>query len=93
MAADHSQNDLIVAPGADPRSIRLSFPGIQTVRIDSHGDLVLSLPGGDVRQFKPKGYQEINGRKEPVDANFVALGKKEIGFQLAPYDRSKPVID
>ncbi len=84
--------DLIVAPGADTHSIRLSFPGIKALRIDTNGDLVLNLPGGEVRQFKPKAYQEIDGRKVPVDANFVALANKEIGFQLARYDRSKPLI-
>ena len=42
--------DFVVAPGADPRAIRVAFKGNQTASIDSQGDLVLSIAGKEVVQ-------------------------------------------
>jgi len=38
--------DWVVAPGADPASIRFAFSGASTMRVDEHGDLVLAAAGG-----------------------------------------------
>ena len=50
--------DLVVAPGADPSRIRLSFAGADRLRLDEAGHLVLETPAGEVRQLKPHVYQE-----------------------------------
>ena len=84
--------DLVVSPGADPRAIRLSFPGVESMKLDPNGDLVLSLPGGDVRQHKPVSYQWIGGRRQPVETRFVLRGNREASFELARFDHSRPVI-
>jgi hypothetical protein len=39
--------DFIVAPGADPATIRLSTASAREVRVDRRGDLVLDTPGGE----------------------------------------------
>lgn len=49
--------DLVVAPGADPTAIRLSFQGADALEIDEQGDLVLHTAAGDVREHKPVVYQ------------------------------------
>ena len=64
--------DFVVAPGADPGAIRLSFLGAglaptrdgrpqgAPLRIDPHGgDLIVGLSGGEVRFHKPLVYQLI----------------------------------
>src|SRR5262249_14514600 len=51
--------DFLVAPGADPRAIRLGFTGADRVGVDGHGDLVLHTGAGVVRQQKPSVYQEV----------------------------------
>ena len=38
--------DLVVAPGADPNAITLRFEGVEKLRIDAQGDLVLDTSGG-----------------------------------------------
>ena len=53
--------DLVVAPGADPGAIALSFEGVERLRIDAQGDLVLHTSGGQIRQHKPLVYQEVDG--------------------------------
>ena len=61
--------DFMVAPGADPRAIRLRFVeatrpvaqngrgGLRSLRIDPQGDLVLRIDGGQIRFHKPVVYQ------------------------------------
>ena len=83
--------DFVLAPGADPRDIDLKFDGADRVEIDAKGDLVLHACGRDIRQPKPTVYQEANGRRE-VAGRYVRKGKNRIGFALAAYDRSLPLI-
>lgn len=55
--------DFVVAPGADPRAIKLSFGGARHVRIDpATGDLVLTAGSGEVRFRKPVVYHEPQQR-------------------------------
>ncbi len=84
--------DLVVEPGADPRGITLSFEGVERLRIDAQGDLVLDTPGGEIRQHKPLVYQEVDGVRREIAGAYVLNGGREVGFQVAAYDRSKPLI-
>lgn len=68
--------DFVVAPGADPQQIRLCFDAgerRQTTapRLAENGDLVLRTAAGEVRQQRPVAYQEIDGRRRPVAAEYV----------------------
>ena len=50
--------DFVVAPGADPNQIKLSFAGADGMRVDAaSGDLVLNLGDDEVRFHKPAVYQ------------------------------------
>jgi len=40
--------DFVVAPGADAKAIRLKIDGARKMRINSRGDLVLSVAEGEV---------------------------------------------
>jgi uncharacterized repeat protein (TIGR02543 family) len=75
--------DLIVAPGAVPSRIRIKA---RSARIDRKtGDLVLQ---DTTRQRKPvilQGNKTIAGR-------FKQIGPSTFGFEIAAYDRSKPLI-
>ena len=87
------EHDFIVAPGADPRSIRISFDGPDEVEIDTQGNLVLETSTGEVRLRKPVIYQEINGRRQSVSGGyFLNPESRVVGFQLAAYDNSKPLV-
>jgi hypothetical protein len=65
--------DLVLAPGADPRQIELSFEGAKRLRLDADGDLVVSIAGGDVIEHKPVIYQDIGGGRQRV-AGSTRLG-------------------
>jgi uncharacterized repeat protein (TIGR01451 family) len=84
--------DFSVAPNADPRTIRLGFDSGVSLRIGTNGDLVLGVAGEDIRQLKPVIYQEIEGRRQLVDGNFVLFGKREAGFEIGTYDHLRTLV-
>ena len=87
--------DLVVAPGADPSAIVLGFAGSDDVAI-SDGVLVIGTPEGDVMQHRPYVYQEVGGERRTVDGRVVDLGRYDgearIGFEVAAYDRTCPLV-
>jgi len=84
--------DFEVQAGADPDLIGLVFEGMQSVALDSHGNLVIRMPRGDVVQRAPAAYQEQAGVRRPVHAAFVVHEDGVVGFQVASYDPSQPLI-
>ncbi|MFI5097235.1 MAG: SBBP repeat-containing protein [Candidatus Acidiferrales bacterium] len=84
--------DFVVAPGADPRAIRLDLEGARHLRISGRGDVVLSVPGGEVLLQKPVVYQIVRGERREIKGRY-ALGKNhEVTFSVPSYDRSEPLI-
>jgi hypothetical protein len=84
--------DFIVAPGADPRVITLAFEGAGALTVSTEGDLVLQTRGGELRLRKPLIYQEVGGAKRSVPGGYVVKGERGVGFQVAAYDGTKPLI-
>ncbi len=90
--------DFIVAPNRDPRKIRLGFSGVRGLSIDKTGALVLETDAGEIRQQPPVAYQEIDGRRQAVEAAYVLKKQREVGLKVGNYDPSKtlvidPVVD
>jgi uncharacterized repeat protein (TIGR01451 family) len=85
--------DFVVAPGADPTVITLAFSGVSSLEMDSVGDLVLRADNEEIRLHKPYVYQEVHGVRQPISASYKRLGSEpKVGFQIAAYDASKPLI-
>ncbi|WP_445635180.1 Beta-propeller repeat protein [Nostoc sp. DSM 114161] len=83
--------DFIVAPGGNSENIRLRVAGASKLEIDQQGNLLLHTPKGVIRQHRPIIYQQINGNKQPIAGGYVLLGKQEVGFKIAAYDRKQPL--
>jgi uncharacterized protein (TIGR03437 family) len=84
--------DLVVAPGADARTISLEFSGAEKIEIDGRGDLVFALPGGTVRHRKPSIYQMSGRQRHEIGGRFVLSGKSGVRFEVPNYDRHLPLI-
>ena len=84
--------DFIVSPGANPGVIALGFEGLTGMRVDEKGDLLLRTDAGEIRQSKPIVYQQIDGARRIVPASYLIKGKNQVAFQIANYDRSKPLV-
>jgi centrosomal CEP192-like protein/beta-propeller repeat-containing protein len=61
--------DFVVAPGADPRAIRMEIEGSKKVNLDDHGDLVVDMGDGEVRFHKPVVYQPVKSGQSAVASN------------------------
>lgn len=84
--------DFIVAPGMDPDRIDLAFNGIEAMRLDRAGNLVLETASGELVQHKPVLFQQVDGRRRPVQGGYRLLGGNRVGFEVAAYDTSKPLV-
>jgi hypothetical protein len=84
--------DFVVAPGADPRTIKLSFKGARKLELEANGDLLLQTGDGTIRQQKPLIYQEVNGGRQEVAGGYILKGQRGVGFRVGEYDRSKPLV-
>jgi uncharacterized repeat protein (TIGR01451 family) len=83
--------DFQVAPGADPSQAQLEFDGAQKVEL-SAGSLILKGDGGSLLFAAPSVYQEIDGRRQPVDGRFALRASNRVGFDVGPYDHSRELI-
>src|SRR5277367_1189381 len=72
--------DFIVAPHAKAEAIRLRFAKSGKLKLDDDGDLHIIAKNGKITLRKPLVYQEIQGRREPVEGHFALLAEKTIGF-------------
>jgi hypothetical protein len=84
--------DLVVAPGADPRRITLAFDGVRKLSLDPSGRLVLETSEGDLVQHAPVIYQDIGGTRRQVDGRYVLRASRRVGFEVARYDTTRPLI-
>ena len=83
--------DLVIAPGADPRAIALSFEGAASPALDDQGDLVLLTSVGPVRLRKPVVYQEAGGIRKEIAGGYI-LRENCVGFRLGAYDARQPLV-
>jgi hypothetical protein len=84
--------DFVVRPGADPRAIALQFDGARTVRVDANGELVIGLDGGEIRHRRPVIYQEVSGRRQPIEGRYHVTASKTVTFIVGEYDRRRALV-
>jgi Cep192 domain 4/Beta-propeller repeat len=95
--------DFVVAPGADPKSIRLKFDGQSRLQVEkSSGDLVLNSTAGEIRFHRPLVYQppartdssSSRSRRRTVAGRYVLVASNEVSFRVGRHDpRRELVID
>ena len=83
--------DFDVAPLADPSQIAVSFDGAQAVRIDSNGNLTLTVGDGEIGFRPPVAYQERRGMREVVAARYDVDADGVVRFALGEYDPARPL--
>ncbi len=80
--------DFVVKPGADPGRIELAYEGAESLALDDDGGIALSAA---IRQRRPRVYQEIAGRRVEIEARY-RIREGRAGFEVARYDRSRPLV-
>lgn len=84
--------DFVVAPGVSPQAIQLQFDGVQTMRVDDRGSLVLSTVNGTLEQHRPVVYQINGSTRHLVEGRYVLLAHNRVAFEIGTYDKSKPLV-
>lgn len=84
--------DFIVAPGADPNTIRLAFDGADQLTLDDRGNLIVEIEGNEVVLRAPFVYQESESTRQTISGRYVVNSEHQIGFEVASYDVSEPLI-
>jgi len=84
--------DFAVAPGHDPGEIAFAVNGASKVAIGRHGELLARTPRGELCLDAPTIYQPgPDGARRTVAGGYTIDGSR-VGFRVAPYDHSKPLI-
>lgn len=84
--------DFIVRPGSDPARIRVAFDGTERLRLDRDGNLIAKTAAGEVVQSAPVVYQDGPQGRTTISGKYALKGRREIGFEIGPYDRSRPLV-
>jgi Beta-propeller repeat len=84
--------DFVVAPGANPRAIRLGFEGADRIELSADGDLLLHVGAASLRFGKPVVYQHVGGARREIQGGWVRDGAAIVGFQIATYDPSEALV-
>jgi hypothetical protein len=87
-----------LAAGADPSQIRLAWNGAGGAALDEDGALVLTTPGGTLRESAPVAWQDAGaGQRRAVEVRFALLADgtdgrpMEVGLTLGAYDPTRPL--
>jgi hypothetical protein len=81
--------DFVIAPGADPTQIELSFDGAERLRVDADGNLLVSIPEGEIVEHTPVIYQDLDGMRRRVAGGYELKSRHTVAFKLAAYDSRK----
>lgn len=87
--------DFVVAPQAEAATIRMRYAGIDGAQLLPSGELQLQADGGVMLLRKPLIYQDIGGRRVPVQGGYVVQrrGKGvDVAFRLGDYDREHTLV-
>src|SRR5262249_8455664 len=85
------KSEYLVAPGADPSQIRFQFEDAERISV-SEGALVVHGHGAEFRECSPDTYQEGRHGREPVHASYRIFDDGSVGFNVANYDNTRPLI-
>ena len=84
--------DFLLRPGADPNRIRVRFDGTRKLALEANGDVRIETAAGAMELRLPLVYQEAAGVRKRIEGRYRLRAANEIGFELAAYDTSKPLV-
>ena len=73
-------------------AIQVEYEGVESLRVDGDGDLVLSTAAGELRQKRPVAYQETAGGRVEVKVGYRLKADRRVAFELARYDAGRRLV-
>ena len=87
---DRIKSEFAVAPGADPRLIRLEYS--RTLSIAANGDLIARSAGSELRERAPEIFQETAAGRVQIAGRYRLIDERTAGFEVGRYDASLPLV-
>jgi hypothetical protein len=85
------EHDFVLAPGADSSAIALRFTGMRNLQLTPAGDLLIQTAQASIEFHRPFAYQQTSKGKAEVAVAYRVRNDR-VTFDVAPYDRSLPLI-
>ena len=92
-AGGNLENDIIVNPGANAGLISMQIEGVEGLKLDAKGGLVLPAPIGDITIPSPVCYLvDANGTRTEIKVKYRLNGKNTLSFEIPDYDKSQTLV-
>ncbi len=83
--------DLLVKPGTPVSQVQLKFEGVDAISIQNGGPHIATSVSW-VTEMPPIAWQEINGKRVPVECRFILLGNNTVGFKTGTYNPAYTLV-
>jgi hypothetical protein len=90
--SEQIKSDFVLAPGADPDLIRITYEGASHLSTNADGSLVIVTNNGTFLETIPSVYQPGTGGQDKIVARFQVFADSSVGFRVESYDRHRPLI-
>jgi hypothetical protein len=88
---DRTERVFLVAPGADPKSIALTYDGVHFT-LDENGGLIAPAGKGDLTLSAPVAFQDTVHGRVPVEVRYVVDDEgTRVSFEVGAYDEHLPL--
>ena len=84
--------DFLIAPGASPDAIGMSYGGTAQVALLASGDLSIGMGAGSITQKAPIAYQTAGRVRQPVAMSYISRSRGVFGFAPGTYDHTRPLV-
>lgn len=81
----------MLQPGVDPSTVVLAYPDAVSLTIGPDGRMHGENAAGSWTSGWLESWQDGPNGREPVPTNFVLLGGGRLGYQVGPYDVTRPL--
>jgi hypothetical protein len=88
--AEQLEYELVLAPDADPAAFGLEISGVERVRLDARGDLVVEVEGRTLRLARPRVRRDTPAGLQPVTARFILDDDRRVRLALADDAPAEP---
>ncbi len=86
------EQEFHVKAGADVGVIRISYEGIEGLRVSDDGSLIISTGFGELKESRPTIYQEIEGKRVDIAGRFRIIEGTTYTIEPGPYNKQYALI-
>ncbi len=83
--------NFVVAAGADAGVVVVEYEGVDGLRVDGSGSLVVSTTVRDVTELRPYAYQVVEGEEVEVASRWRVKGRRA-WVEVGEYDRGRELV-